>query len=116
MRQRRQHGGACIVTAIDISPDLLEMARQRVTNANVSFVEADAETYAFEPNAFDALYSRFGSMFFDDPLTAFRNIHGALKPGGRAIFLAWRAPGRNQWASVPMTFVAEGATSGGPSP
>lgn len=105
------------VTAVDISPDLLAMARRRLDDmAQVDFVEADAEVHTFAPNSFDALYSRFGSMFFDDPLAAFRNLHGAIAPGGRAVFVAWRDAARNQWATVPMTFIAEGATKGGPSP
>lgn len=103
------------VTAIDVSPDLLAQARLRLQGSDgVEFLEADAQTHAFEPLSHDALYSRFGSMFFDDPPVAFANLHAALKPGARAVFVAWRDPSRNQWASVPMTFAAEG--QGGATP
>ena len=60
--------------------------------ANVSFVEADAQTYAFAPASFDAVFSRFGVMFFADPPAAFANIRRALKPGGRLVFVCWRTP------------------------
>lgn len=109
-------GEAGHVTALDISPDLLALARDRLTAVpQVDCVEADVETHALAAHSFDAVYSRFGTMFFGDPVTALRNVHRALKPDARAVFVAWRDAGRNQWASVPMTFVASGATSGGPS-
>ncbi|MEO1492987.1 MAG: class I SAM-dependent methyltransferase [Pseudomonadota bacterium] len=105
------------VTAIDISPDLLSLARERLAAApQVTCLEADIARHGFQTEHYDAVYSRFGTMFFDDPVAALRNVHGALKPEGRTVFVAWRDAGRNQWASVPMTFTADGATSGGPSP
>jgi SAM-dependent methyltransferase len=97
------------VTAIDVSPDLIALARKRLEgNALVNLLEADAQTHSFEHHGHDALYSRFGSMFFEDPHAAFANLNGTLKPGARAVFVAWSDPSRNQWASVPMTFAAEG--------
>lgn len=102
------------VTGIDVSPDLLSDARARADGRNdVTLIEADAERYAFPVAQTDALYSRFGSMFFDNPPHAFRNLHRALRPGARAVFVAWREPARNQWASVPSTFAAEGMISPG---
>ena len=102
------------VTGIDISTDLLAIARTRLdSRSNVHLIEADAERHPFAPTLFDALFSRFGSLFFDNPDAAFRNLHGALKPGAPAVFLAWREPARNQWASVPLTFVAP---AGAPTP
>lgn len=108
------------VTAVDVSPDLLKLARARLEGAdNVTIREADAGCTELTPPA-DALFSRFGSMFFDDPPAAFANLHASLKPAARAVFVAWREPARNQWASVPMTFSSEGhlpaAPPSGPGP
>ena len=107
------------VVAIDVSPDLIALAHDRLSDHdNVEIRQEDAQIAEFPRQSFDALYSRFGSMFFNDPAEAFRNLHRALKPGGRAVFVAWQEPARNQWASVPMTFVQEGTTPGvtGPGP
>lgn len=104
------------VTGIDVSPDLTEQARNVVADMpQVEVVEADAQTYIFE-QPYDALYSRFGAMFFDDPLTALKNLHRALVPGSPAVFVAWREPARNQWAAVPMTFVVPGDAGPGAGP
>ncbi len=103
------------VTALDVSPDLVALAKARLSAApQVECIEGDIQTHAFPQHGYDAVYSRFGTMFFDDPVAALANVHGALKPGARAVFTAWRDAARNQWASVPMTFVADGATGGGP--
>lgn len=104
------------VTGIDVSPDLICQARQRLDGIDLAeVVEADAERHGFN-QSYDAVYSRFGSMFFDDPVAAFRNIVSAMRPGGRAVFVCWREAARNQWASVPMTFVAQGTAAAGPHP
>ena len=96
------------VVGVDVSPDLMALAQERLAGrANVELIEADAARHPFAAGSFDALYSRFGAMFFDDPRAAFANLHRALKPGAPAVFVAWRDISRNQWASVPMTFAAE---------
>jgi len=116
----RTVGPVGAVTGIDISPDLAARARARVAGyPQARIVEADAQTWR-PSGAFDALYSRFGSMFFDDPPTAFGNLHAALAPGARAVFVAWRDPRRNQWATIPMAFASESLTDvrsdSGPGP
>lgn len=79
------------VLGLDISRPLLEVARRRTAGLpQVALVEADAQTHAFEPASFDALYSRFGVMFFDDPEGAFANMRRGLKPAGRVGFVCWR--------------------------
>lgn len=109
-------GPAGHVTAVDISPDLMEVARERLEGrANVTLLQTDAERADMGPPA-NALFSRFGAMFFDNPLAAFENLHAALVPGARAVFVAWREPARNQWASVPMTFSSEGLIPAAPPP
>jgi SAM-dependent methyltransferase len=80
------------VVAVDISEPMLGVARQRVAESglhNITLLLGDAQVFALEPDAFDIATSRMGVMFFADPVAAFRNIHGALKPGGRLVFACW---------------------------
>jgi SAM-dependent methyltransferase len=80
------------VVAVDISEPMLGAARQKVDERrlhNVTLLSGDAQVFAFEPAAFDVATSRMGVMFFADPVAAFRNIGGALKPGGRLVFACW---------------------------
>jgi SAM-dependent methyltransferase len=93
------------VTGADISATLLDIARDDARTksiGNAEFIQADAQTQAFEPGRFDVVFSRFGVMFFDDPVAAFRNLRGALKPGGRLAFCCWRPPAENPWLALPM--------------
>lgn len=88
---------------VDISRPLLEIARSRSEGrAEVTFLEADAQTHPFPPGSFDAVFSRFGVMFFADPAAAFANIRQALKPGGQIAFVCWRTPAQNPIMSLPM--------------
>lgn len=96
-------GGTGRVTGIDVSPDLVSLARNRTAELpNVQIVEADAETHDFGDAQFSALYSRFGCMFFDDPARAWKNLHGALQPNARVSLVAWRELEENEWAQVPL--------------
>ena len=61
--------------------------------ANVEFIAGDAARHQFPVGAFDAIVSRFGVMFFDDPVAAFTNLHRALRVGGRLEFECYE-PGR----------------------
>ena len=91
------------VTGADISRTLLEVARRRAEGlAGVEFLEADAQTAAFAPGGFNAVFSRFGVMFFSDPVAAFVNIRRALAPGGRLVFVCWRTPAENPIMTLPM--------------
>lgn len=90
------------VTAIDISRQMLGLAKRRGQGrANLAFIEADASQAPFQTEN-DLLFSRFGVMFFDDPAAAFANIRKAVRPGGRIAFVCWRTPPENLWASAPM--------------
>ena len=89
------------VLGADISEPLVEAARARGLG-NATFEVADATTHAFEPASFDLAFSRFGVMFFGDPVAAFQNIRRALKPSGRLVFLCWRTAAENAWSAVPM--------------
>lgn len=92
------------VTGIDISAPMLAVARARASaaHADIAFVESDASTHDFQP-VFDLVVSRFGVMFFADPVAAFTNIRKALVPGGRLAFVCWRAMPENGWASTPIS-------------
>ena len=87
------------VVAVDISEPMLGAARQRVDESgmhNVTLLPGDAQVLAFEQAAFDVATSRMGVMFFADPVAAFRNIGGALKPGGRLVFACWAPLAENR--------------------
>ena len=93
------------VLGIDISRPMLEVARRRIAELGLGqakVIEADAQAHAFEPGAFDAVFSRFGVMFFDDPTKAFANIRKGLKSGGRLAFVCWRPFNENPWMQAPM--------------
>ncbi len=80
------------LVAVDISEPMIGVARQRVEERglhNVKLLLGDAQVFEFEPAAFDLATSRMGVMFFANPAAAFRNIGGALKPGGRLTFACW---------------------------
>ena len=100
-------GGAAV--GLDISHPLLQVARRRAAQAklaNAEFLEADAQTYNFEAGSLDAVFSRFGVMFFADPIAAFINIRHALKPGGRLAFVCWRSPAENIFMTLPAMAAA----------
>jgi SAM-dependent methyltransferase len=86
---------------VDISETLIAAARaHRLDNA--TFVVGDAATHPFQAGHYDLVFSRFGVMFFADPVAAFRNIRRALKPAGRLVFIAWRTPQENPWGTTPV--------------
>ena len=87
------------VVAVDISEPMLGVARQRVAESglrNVTLLMGDAQVFALEPATFDVATSRMGVMFFADPVAAFRNIRGALKPNGRLVFACWAPLAENR--------------------
>jgi SAM-dependent methyltransferase len=91
------------VQGIDISQTLLDLARKRASDrnvGNVTFMHADAAVHPFSPEHFDAMISRFGVMFFDDPVSAFANMTKALKPGGRMVFAAWGQVAANPFFTI----------------
>ncbi len=92
------------VVGIDVSGAVLGYA-QRATRGEerVRFIQADAQSYLFDQACFDAAYSRFGVMFFADPITAFTNIRRSLKPDGRLGFVCWRALAENPLDHLPLS-------------
>jgi SAM-dependent methyltransferase len=92
------------VDALDISPALLQRARDRARDLdieNLTFTRADAQTHPFADSHYDRVISRFGVMFFDDPVAAFGNIARAIKPGGNMVFVAWAGLAANPWFAIP---------------
>ena len=83
---------------------MLAVARARAAagNADIPFIEGDASTHDFQP-VFDLVVSRFGVMFFADPVSAFGNIRKAVAPGGRLAFVCWRSLAENGWAATPIS-------------
>ncbi|MCU1400259.1 MAG: SAM-dependent methyltransferase [Acidimicrobiales bacterium] len=91
------------VVGCDISPTMIDAARVRTSAlSNVSFAIADAQTDdLLQAHSFDAVFSRFGVMFFADPSAAFANIAAAVRPGGRLAFVCWQSEAANPWISMP---------------
>lgn len=102
----RSVGPTGTATGIDVSAPMLATARTRASAAGVpaTFVEADAQTADLE-GPFDVIISRFGVMFFDDPVAAFTNLAGALRPGGRMAFTCWQDLFSNEWFAVPAAAI-----------
>ena len=71
---------------------------------NVSFVNGDALFMAFEPE-YDFVFSRFGTMFFANPVVGLRNMRSALKPGGIVTHIVWRTPADNPWLNMAKDVV-----------
>lgn len=100
-------GGVC--TGVDISPELVELACRRADEkqANAHFLCADAQRYNFSPDQFDAIVSRFGVMFFDDPVSAFANIRHAARPGAALSCIVWRGVADNPFMATQHDAIAD---------
>jgi len=91
------------VLGVDISAPLIAAAQALAPgNAPVAFRLGDAAAVSLQRGGFDLFFSRFGVMFFDDSLTAFRNLRLALKHTGRIAFVCWRSAEENDWVRLPM--------------
>jgi ubiquinone/menaquinone biosynthesis C-methylase UbiE len=110
------------VTCLDISGDMLAFAEARARAAcvtNVSFVEADIETFEFAPASLDVVLSRAAIMYLSDPQQTLRHLHTSLRPGGRLSVAVWATPDRVAFATpVPIIIEALGIEplAGGPGP
>lgn len=92
------------VLGVDLSEVMLARAAQRASGAglaHVAFRPDDAQSGDLGTEAFDLVFSRFGVMFFADPSAAFANLRGALRPGGRMVFVCWQPPSANPWMALP---------------
>lgn len=92
--------GRC--TGIDISQPMIAaaLARAERESSTARFICADAQTHPFEPAGFDTIISRFGVMFFDDPVRAFANLQHAASDGAELHLIAWRSAGENPFMTT----------------
>ncbi|MEM1390622.1 MAG: class I SAM-dependent methyltransferase [Pseudomonadota bacterium] len=90
------------VTGVDVSKPLLSLARERAHGSSaLEFIQADAATFS-SATKFDALISRFGVMFFTDPVAAFSNLRAQIIPDAPMSFACWRAARENDWIMTPL--------------
>ncbi len=119
MALAQQVGDTGRVLGVDVSEPILAVAGRRAEGiANLEFEQADAASAALGKDRFDIITSRFGVMFFDDPVAAFTNLHAALKPSGRLVFMCWRGLEENPWlgATAKAAFDIVGAPAEKPDP
>ncbi|MDT5267307.1 MAG: hypothetical protein QOI90_3933, partial [Mycobacterium sp.] len=119
-REAARAAAAGSALGVDTSAPMLERARQLSDDeglANITFQQADAQVHPFPPTRFDLCISRFGTMFFADPVAAFTNIGSALRPAARLVLLVWQQRDRNEWATtIRQTLTGAAATPRGPDP
>jgi ubiquinone/menaquinone biosynthesis C-methylase UbiE len=98
----RQMDGKADCTGIDISDPMIALARQRARHESVpaTFICADAQNHDFPAGRYDTLVSRFGVMFFNDPVTAFGQLRRATKASGELHFIAWRSAEENPFMTT----------------
>jgi SAM-dependent methyltransferase len=89
------------VWGLDISPEMIDVARARSAAPNLEWVVADAVEYDLPIDGFDAIISRFGVMFFSDPERAFRHLNAACRPGGRLVAAVWPRRDRAPYFALP---------------
>jgi SAM-dependent methyltransferase len=112
------------VLGVDLSSQMLAVGRARAAAEgleHVRFEQADAQVHAFAAANFDTAFSQFGAMFFADPVTAFTNIRGALRPNGSLVLFGWRELSRNEWVRAWRDALAAGRSlpeppAGAPGP
>ncbi len=98
----RRLGANSRCVGIDISDPMIDVARARAEREGTpaSFIRADAQTHAFEAASFDMIISRFGVMFFDDPVRAFANLRRAASDDAGLRFIAWRSAAENPFMTT----------------
>jgi ubiquinone/menaquinone biosynthesis C-methylase UbiE len=113
------------VVGLDCCETFLDYGRNDAKNQglkNVSFINGDALLYPFKPE-YDFVFSRFGTMFFANPVAGLRNMRKALKPDGIMTHIVWRTRSDNPWLSMAKDIVlqflpppGEDALTCGPGP
>lgn len=98
----RRLGDQGSAVGIDISEPLIAAARRRAEQdrSGARFIHGDAQKHVFEPERFDLIISRFGVMFFEDPVQAFANLRNAAKDKAELRFIAWRSPSENPFMTT----------------
>jgi SAM-dependent methyltransferase len=116
-REAARAAAAGSALGVDVSARMLERARRLSDDEglrNVAYQQADAQVHRFPPAHFDLCISRFGAMFFADPVAAFTNIGRALRPGARLVLLAWQDRDRNEWSVAIREALAAGTAASAP--
>ena len=91
------------VTGLDISEPMLKRAKESalemsITNTSFKCVDVQIEDLGYQ--IYSAAFSRFGVMFFEDSIAAFKNINKSLISGGYLSFVCWQSPAVNPWQSL----------------
>ena len=97
--QLKDRVGRGRVVGVDISDKLLEVGRGR-SPRDLQFLEADVQVDSLQ-GPYDLIFSRFGMMFFADPVAAFRNLRASTAPVANLSFVCWQGPEKNPWIAVP---------------
>jgi SAM-dependent methyltransferase len=117
LASRVEPGGE--VVGVDIAAEMLACGRERAARLgikSIEFLHADIQAQDLGEARFDAAYSRFGVMFFSDPVAAFANARRALRPRGLLSFACWQSVFDNEWMLIPGAAVAEVTGSLPPMP
>jgi ubiquinone/menaquinone biosynthesis C-methylase UbiE len=115
----RRVGRGGSVLATDISPDLLDFAAQRATEAGLDNVETavlDGEQLNVDEGSFDAVISRVGFIYFPDQQAALQGMWRALKPGGNLAGIVYSTAQANQFFSIPVSIIRRRAELPPPAP
>jgi ubiquinone/menaquinone biosynthesis C-methylase UbiE len=99
-REAARNARAGSALGVDVSGPAIKRARELASAErlrNVTFEQANAQLHSFPHDRFDLAISRFGTMFFDNPVDAFANIRRALRSGGRLTMMVWQAHEHNEW-------------------
>ena len=118
-RQAARAARAGSAFGVDVRAPAIERARVLARAQglrNVTFERADAQVHSFARGRFDLAISRFGTMFFADPVAAFANIARALRPDGRLVMMVWQAGGHNEWDVAIRRSLEAAAGPAGPGP
>ena len=96
------------ITGVDISEPMLDQARKLAAEKNLTnadFQVMDIQTELKKENIYSAAYSRFGVMFFEAPVPAFKNIYRSLQQGAKFSFVCWQSPQLNPWQALSIQVI-----------
>ena len=94
------------VVGADISKILLDLAKSKYANTkNLEFKYCDVQNYKFRENSFNKVISRFGVMFFENPIEAFKNIYNSIQEGGSLNFVCWTNVMENEFFTDPTNII-----------
>ena len=112
-------GQSGFVAGVDISETLLGCAKSRsenISGGRIEYTLADAQSSRFNADSFDLIISRFGIMFFANPVLAFKNLAVALRKGGRMSFVSWADASDNPWFAIPRDAAIDQLGKPAPTP